>query len=192
MTPSRFVFAFLGVLTLLRLVLIGQFELFPDEAYYFMWSERMDYSFFSKGPGVAAAMWIGTQLFGPTEFGVRFFSPLLGLGTGLLLWFFARRLYGEPVALWTVLLVNLTPIFNVGSVVMTIDPLSIFFWMAALLTLWCALERGVAVPPRRGFNWWWVASGGVGRRLRPLCASLRNAPKAETMAPSAQASAQKR
>jgi hypothetical protein len=155
MNPRRLILFFLGLLTALRLVLIGQFELFPDESYYFMWSERMDWSFFSKGPGVAAAMWLSTHLFGVSEFGIRFFSPLLALGTSLVLWNFARRLYGESVAAWTVLLMNSLPIFHAGALVMTIDPLSIFFWAAALATCWRALEESPA------FSWWWPATGAL-------------------------------
>lgn len=155
MNPRRFVLFFLGVLTALRLVLIGQFGLFPDEAYYFMWSERMDWSFFSKGPGVAATMWLSTHLFGVSEFGIRFFSPLLALGTSLMLWQLARRLYTESVGAWVVVLINVAPIFNAGSLVMTIDPLSIFFWAAALLTCWRALEESPA------FSGWWPATGAL-------------------------------
>ena len=140
-------------LTALRLLLIGQFELFPDEAYYFMWSERMDWSFFSKGPGVAAAIWLGTHLFGVSEFGIRVLSPLLAFGTSSILWLLGRRLYYDSIALWTVLLVNLLPIFTVGSVIMTIDPLSIFFWTAALYTSWRALEESPE------FSRWWPATG---------------------------------
>ena len=153
MNPRRFVFVFLGVLTALRLALIGCFELFPDEAYYFMWSERMDWSFFSKGPGVATTMWLSTHLFGVSEFGIRFFSPLLALGTSVMLWNLARRLYNDSIAAWTVLLVNMLPILNAGALVMTIDPLSIFFWSAALLTCWLALERSPA------FSGWWPTTG---------------------------------
>lgn len=155
MNPRRLVFIFLGLLTALRLVLIGQFELFPDEAYYFMWSERMDWSFFSKGPGVAATMWLSTHLLGVSEFGVRFFSPLLALGTSLVMWSFARRLHGESVAAWLVVLLNVVPIFNAGALVMTIDPLSIFFWAAALAACWRALEESPA------FSWWWPATGAL-------------------------------
>ena len=143
MTPrrSRCFFSSL-VLTVLRLVYAAQLELFPDESYYYMWSERMDiWATSAKGPGVAAAIWLGTHLFGVNEFGVRVLSPLLRLGTSLLAFSFARRLYGESVGIWTVLMINVLPIFNVGSVVMTIDPLSIFFWTAALYTFWLALER---------------------------------------------------
>jgi hypothetical protein len=99
------------------------------------------------------AIGASTALFGPTEFGVRFFSPLLALGTSLVIFFFARRVYHERVAIWTVLLLNTLPIFNVGAVVMTIDPLSIFLWAASVYTFWLALEKSPA------FSWWWPGTG---------------------------------
>lgn len=153
MKPRHYLFLWLAVLTALRLFYIGQLPLFPDEAYYKMWSERPDISYYSKGPGVAAAMWIGTHLFGESEFGVRVLSPLLGLGTCLLLFFLARRLFDEDTAVWTVLTASVIPIFNVGNLVMTIDPLSIFFWTATLATFWCALERSP------GLNLFWPLTG---------------------------------
>jgi hypothetical protein len=155
MTPRTWLFIFLGALTLLRLAYAGQTGLFPDESYYQMWSERMDWCYFSKGPGVAASIWLGTHLAGVNELGVRLLSPLLGLGTSLLLFSFARRLYGESAGIWTAAMINALPIFNVGALVMTIDPLSIFFWTAALYTFWLALARQPA------FSAWWPATGAL-------------------------------
>ncbi len=155
MSARRFLVLFLGALTMLRLFYCAQIELSPDEAYYFQWSEHLAPSYFSKGPGIALAMWLSTHLFGATEFGVRALSPLLSLGTSLLLAGLARRLYSESVAVWTVLLMNCTPIFNAGSLVMTIDPLSIFFWAAALFTFWLALEKSPA------FSAWWPLTGAL-------------------------------
>jgi 4-amino-4-deoxy-L-arabinose transferase-like glycosyltransferase len=146
-------FTALALLTALRLCLLGQMELSPDEAYYHLWSQHPDLAYYSKGPGVALAIGAGTALWGPTEFGIRFFSPLLALGTSLLVYFLARKMYGESVACWTVLTANCLPIFNVGSLVMTIDPLSVFFWTAALCTLWLALAE------QTRFTLWWPATG---------------------------------
>jgi 4-amino-4-deoxy-L-arabinose transferase-like glycosyltransferase len=166
---------FLIVLTVLRLVYIGQVGLVPDEAYYHEWSQRLDWWYFSKGPGVALAMRASTALFGHNEFGVRFFAPLLGLGTTLLIYWLARRLYDERVAFWTAIIVSVTPIFNAGALLMTIDAPSIFFWTAALCTLWLALEKSPA------FSGWWALSGvliGIGwlfkmtNALLLLCVAL--------------------
>jgi 4-amino-4-deoxy-L-arabinose transferase-like glycosyltransferase len=158
---------FLGlvILTCVRLFIIGSIELSPDESYYLLWSEHPDVCYYSKGPGVAAAIWISTHLFGVSEFGVRFFSPLLSLGTSLLLFSFARRLYSESIAIWTVVLMNFLPIFQVGSVLMTIDPLSIFFWTAAMYAFWMALEHTTArdEPDGLGSGWsfWWPVTGAL-------------------------------
>lgn len=159
MKPRTLLFIFLGALTLLRLVYVSQVELVADESYYYLWSQHPDLSYYSKGPGVAVAIRIGTAIFGANEFGVRWLSPFFSLGTCLIMFYFARRLYNESVAIWTVLAMNALPIFNVGSVLMTIDPLSIFFWTAAMAAFWLALERG------SGFNWHWPLTGlliGIG------------------------------
>ena len=40
MSTTRAVWIFLFVLTMLRLALLGATQLSPDEAYYWMWSQR--------------------------------------------------------------------------------------------------------------------------------------------------------
>src|SRR5207245_9406648 len=99
-----------------------------DKAHYWMWSERLAPADFSKGPGIAFAIRASTAVFGANEFGVRFFSPVLAAATSLLLFYFARRLFGATAGLWAVIGLNATPIFNIGAVLMTIDAQSIFFW----------------------------------------------------------------
>ena len=144
------------LLTALRLAYAGRVELSPDEAYYQMWSERLDWAYYSKGPGVAAVIRAGTDLFGVNEFGVRCFSPVLALGTSLLLFSLARRCHGDGAAVWTVILINVTPLFTAGSLLMTIDALSVFCWSAAMLACWRALEEGASAAARLG---WWLLTG---------------------------------
>ncbi len=153
MSTTRAAWLFLIVLTAIRLSMVATKELESDEAHYWMWSDRLAPAYFSKGPGVALTIRAGTALFGANEFGVRFFSPVLAAATCLLLFYFGRRLFGAMAALWLIIALNATPIFNVGSFLMTIDPLSIFFWTAAMFTFWLALERS----PQ--FSWFWPATG---------------------------------
>jgi len=162
MTSKRWIFFLLGLLTLLRLWLTTSIELAPDEAYYYQWSLRPDLCYFSKGPGIAAAIRLGTMLLGASEAGVRFLSPLLSLGTSVLVYLFTRRLFSERAALWALVACNLMPILNVGSVVMTIDPLSIFFWTAGLYSFWVALEHSSIREegePGAGWSMWWPFTG---------------------------------
>ncbi len=63
MSATRAVWIFILVLTAIRLALLGATQLSPDEAYYWMWSQRPALSYFSKGPGVAYAIRASTTIF---------------------------------------------------------------------------------------------------------------------------------
>jgi hypothetical protein len=153
MSTTRAIWLFVAALTAIRLSLLATTDLSFDEAHYWMWSERLAPAYFSKGPGIAFAIRVSTVVFGATEFGVRFFSPLLAAATSLLLFYFARRLFGATAGLWAVIGLNATPIFNIGAIVMTIDALSIFFWLAAMFTFWLAVEKTPS------FSWYWPVTG---------------------------------
>jgi hypothetical protein len=153
MSYTRAVWSFLLCLTAIRFTLLGTTDLSFDEAHYWMWSDRLAPAYFSKGPGVAFAIRASTALFGDSEFGVRFWSPILGGATSLLVYYFTRKLFSEKAGFWAVIALNAIPLFNVGTLIMTIDPLSIFFWTAAMFTFWLALERTPRSP------WLWPATG---------------------------------
>src|SRR5881398_3326075 len=153
MTTTRAVWFFIVALTAIRLSMLATTDLEFDEAHYWMWSERLAPAYFSKGPGIAFAMCASTAVFGANEFGVRFFCPVLAAGTSLLLFYFARRLFSTTAGLWAVVALNVTPIFNIGAFVMTIDALSIFFWLAAMFTFWLAVEKSP------NFSWYWPLTG---------------------------------
>src|ERR1043166_5770622 len=153
MSNTRAVWFFILALTAIRLSLLATTDLEFDEAHYWMWSERLAPAYFSKGPAIAFVMRPSTAVFGATEFGVRFFSPILAAGTSLLLFYFARRLFNATAAMWTVIALNVTPIFNVGGFLMTIDALSVFFWLAAMFTFWLAVEKSP------NFSWYWPFTG---------------------------------
>src|SRR5207253_8211402 len=153
MPTTRAAWLFIVALTAIRLSMLATTDLEFDEAHYWMWSERLDPAYFSKGPVIAVGMRASTAVFGANEFGVRFFSPLLAAGTSVLLFYFARRLFNATAALSAVIALNATPIFNIGAFLMTIDALSVFFWLAAMFTFWLALEK----TPH--LSWYWPLTG---------------------------------
>lgn len=153
MSTTRAVCFFIIALTVIRLSMLSSSDLEFDEAHYWMWSERLAPAYFSKGPAIAFVLRASTAVFGSNEFGVRFFSPLLAAGISLLLFYFARRLFSATAGLWAVVALNVTPIFNIGAFVMTIDALSIFFWLAAMFTFWLAVEKSP------NFSWYWPLTG---------------------------------
>jgi len=153
MSATRAVWYFIVALTAIRLSLLATTDLEFDEAHYWMWSERLAPAYFSKGPAIAFVIRASAAVFGANEFGVRFFSPLLAAGTSMLLFYFTRRLFNATAGLWAVMALNVTPIFNIGAFLMTIDTLSVFFWLAAMFTFWMAVEKSP------DFSWYWPLTG---------------------------------
>lgn len=143
----------LVMLTLYRLWFATQIELVPDEAYYWLWSKHLAASYRDKGPAIAWTIALGTRLFGDTVFGIRFFSVLLAAGTGWQLFSLARRLYDERTAFWCLAVAAVLPLFAVGSILMTIDSLSVFFWAWAINVFWTALASRKL--------WHWFGLGAI-------------------------------
>ena len=74
--------------------------------------------------------------------GVRVFAVLLSAGTALQLFQLARRLYDGHTALWCLGVAMTVPLFAIGAILMTIDPLSVFFWAWGANQSWRAYETG--------------------------------------------------
>src|SRR5664279_3291376 len=149
-SPVRLAIFLLFALTCYRLWFITQIQMVPDEAYYWLWSKHLAASYRDKGPGIAWTIALGTKLFGNTVFGIRFFAVMLSTATGALIFLLARRLYDDRVALWCVMVASVIPMMAVGSILMTIDSLSVFFWALAVLIFWKALQRD------RICDWLWL------------------------------------
>ena len=141
------------VLTLARWLYLasGTIELSEDEAYQWVWSKHLALSYFSKPPLIAYTQFLGTSLWGDTALGVRFFSPLIAATLGfLMLRFFAREVSAR-VGFWFVLIVTATPLLSLGAILMTVDPLSVLFWTAAMLAGWRAIQENSQTS-----SWLWV------------------------------------
>ncbi|PIZ65563.1 MAG: glycosyl transferase, partial [Candidatus Marinimicrobia bacterium CG_4_10_14_0_2_um_filter_48_9] len=67
--------------TLLRIILAMVTPLTPQEAYYWSWSQAMDWSFFDHPPMATYMIWLTTHLFGQTELGIKFAAILFLFGT---------------------------------------------------------------------------------------------------------------
>ncbi len=137
---------FLVALTAVRYIILvsGAVELSGDEAHYWEWSRRLDWCYYSKPPGVACLIRMGTLLFGDTELGVRFMAPVLSLSSSVVMYHLGRRLYDRHVGLVAAVLLQIMPMFSVFGVGITPDSPLILFW---LLSLYC-LHRAWSVGAR--------------------------------------------
>jgi hypothetical protein len=163
LTPlrCRIIFALLlgfGFLSHLQYLHNCPVDLLGDEAQYWDWSRNLDWSYYSKGPLVALIIRASCSIFGDTMQAVRYPALVLGVGTSIFFYLTSLRLFkSDRLALGTVLLTHLVPMFIAGSVLMTIDPPYFFCWAAA--TYFAVL----AIFERK--NWAWIVAGlfiGIG------------------------------
>lgn len=71
---------------IINLITSVSVELYDDEAYYWMYTQFMDWGYFDHPPGVAVMIWLGSFL-GKTELAVRLFNVLFtGISITLIYW----------------------------------------------------------------------------------------------------------
>jgi 4-amino-4-deoxy-L-arabinose transferase-like glycosyltransferase len=110
------------------------YDLSPDEAHYWDWSRHLDWSYYSKGPGVAWLIAASTRLFGHEMWAVRMPAALCGSLTLIGLFELTQRVYRDGRLAFAVVMLALTlPPLAVGSLLMTIDPPYICCWIWALV-----------------------------------------------------------
>lgn len=132
----------IAVLLLFRLGYIGSnvIELSNDEAYQWLWSKHLALSYYSKPPGIALLQFAGTSLWGDTQFGVRFFSPVIAAILSLVVLRFLAREVGARQGFLLLLIITSAPLMSVGTILMTIDPPLVLCWTLALVVGWQALQ----------------------------------------------------
>jgi 4-amino-4-deoxy-L-arabinose transferase-like glycosyltransferase len=108
-------------------------DLFVDEAQYWVWSREPSLGYFSKPPLLAWVIAATNPICGSGEACVRLASPLLHLGTSLLVYAVAERLYGRQTAAWSALAFALGTGVAFSSRIISTDVPLMFFWAAALL-----------------------------------------------------------
>ncbi|MEM7623573.1 MAG: glycosyltransferase family 39 protein, partial [Planctomycetota bacterium] len=142
----------------IKLAVIDTFTLTEDEAHYWLWAKHLDWSYATKGPGIAALIAASTSILGDTQFAVRLPAALAAGITALAVASLARAtipLAGAGLLAATVMLA--LPGAQLTAVLMTIDGPYLACWAVAALAAWHAVARGSGPA--------WVAFGlavGVG------------------------------
>ncbi len=130
---------------LFRVVYLGWFcpySLIEDEAHYWEWSRHLDWSYYSKGPGIAWSIAASTALFGISEWAIRLPVVLASALTMFALAGLAADIFRDlRVAFFTVACAALVPMYQVTSVLATIDMPYAACWSAAAWAGWRAMMR---------------------------------------------------
>jgi 4-amino-4-deoxy-L-arabinose transferase-like glycosyltransferase len=124
-------------------IAVSPYDLVADEAQYWDWSRRLEWSYYSKGPGIAWLIRASTSIFGVSEWSVRLPAALAFAVASAA----AARLAGAwtqderrsgRAALVTVALIALLPGYQLSALLMTIDAPYIACWTVAIWLAWRA------------------------------------------------------
>ena len=140
---------------LARLVAMAQMPLVPEEAYYWMYAQQPNLSYFDHPPMVAWVIALGTALFGHTELGVRFVGHALMLASAVLLYRFGRAWFGRAAGLCAAVLLLLLPMYYATGFIATMDAPLLFFWLLGMVGVTGALKHGRP-------SGWYIAGAALG------------------------------
>jgi 4-amino-4-deoxy-L-arabinose transferase-like glycosyltransferase len=155
MSPALRLAVGLGALTIIRLLLIGQTNLIPDEAYYFFWADKLEACYWDQPAGVAVVGKLALWLFHKSVFGVRLMAVGLSLIASLAAYDLGKTCLGSPIkAAHGALLTQIQPLLGLGAVLMLHDTVMAAACMVALAFAARAVVNDKPV--------WWYAAGIAG------------------------------
>jgi len=139
--------AFLLIVGLLIARVVWQyfspFTLIEDEAHYWEWSRYLDWSYYSKGPGVAWTIWVSTTVLGTSEFAIRVPAAIAAaIGTWSVATMTKEHFEDKRLVFVSALLYACVPGFAVAAMVMTIDSPYVALWALASLFALRAILNG--------------------------------------------------
>ncbi|MBO6512392.1 MAG: glycosyltransferase family 39 protein [Phycisphaerales bacterium] len=126
--------ALILVLFVVRLIwqMISPYTLVEDEAHYWEWSRHLDWSYYSKGPGVAWVIYLSTTLLGNTELAVRLPALIASaLGSYAILQTAQVAYNNHLTSFVSALLWMCVPGLAIAGLVMTIDAPYTACWSGA-------------------------------------------------------------
>lgn len=123
-----------------------------DEAYYWVWSRRLAWSYPDHPPMVAVLVALGTRLAGDGAIGIRWPFLVLSAPLPVLTFGVGRALFDARTGVRAALVVSILPIVATASTLAFPDGPLGTCWLLALWTGWYALRRG---------GWWWLPAGAA-------------------------------
>jgi 4-amino-4-deoxy-L-arabinose transferase-like glycosyltransferase len=131
-------------LTLYRIWIIGHLgiDTYVDEAYYWGWSQALDWGYYSKPPMIAAMIAASEAVFGHTLVALKLPALLSYPLTALVLFALGTRLFSAAVGFWSGVVFLTIPLVSALGLFVSTDAPLMLFWALGLLGLVRALETG--------------------------------------------------
>jgi hypothetical protein len=160
------VYVVLAVLAarVLYLLVACPYTLVEDEAFYWTWTRRPEWSYYSKGPGIAWLLWCFTKALGDTMLAVRLPAAIVSAATAIVLAKFTNEVVvmrGEGSGgaqdlksrdarpgFFAACCFMLAPMFQVPAIVSTIDGPYALCYLGACWAAWRVFRTSAFVPSR--------------------------------------------
>jgi len=142
-----------GILLLIALTLAlrlfvlvaSPLNLHGDEAQYWVWSQNLDWGYFSKPPLIAWVIASSTSIFGNAEWAIRLPSVFLHSVTAWIIFTTARRLFDARIGFWAACTYYFMPAVWLSSMIISTDVPLLLCWALAL-NAWVALREKPSWP----------------------------------------------
>ena len=130
------IFVLLGI-TFLRsgALFLTPLDLGVDEAQYWLWSQNLDFGYFTKPPLIAWIIGTTHWIFGHHSWAVRLPACWIHFATALLLWRGAVMIFGQNAGRLAALIWISLPATGLGSFLISTDTPLLCLWSAGLLAL---------------------------------------------------------
>jgi len=123
-------------------IAIAPLDLVPDESYYWDWSRRLDWGYFSKPPMVAWINALSTGILGAHTFTIRLPAAILSCIALLGVFMLGRAVFDARAGFWAAVLSLANPGSTALGFIMTIDAPLMACWSMALYFLWRNIQVG--------------------------------------------------
>ena len=135
---NRPVAVFFAAMVLLNLVYNSTLPLHFDEAYYWVWSKHLQWSYLDHPPMIAYLIRLAT-IAGDAEWQIRLVPLIASALTGFGIWRLASGLYGPRVGEKALIIFLLSPLAQMGFTLATPDVPLILGWTAAVFFIFRAV-----------------------------------------------------
>ena len=133
---NYFLFVLCFVFLIIKFISIysTNFDLFGDEAQYWLWSKKLDFGYFSKPPLLPGIIALVCSVFGNSFFVIKMISVLIYCVNSYVVFLISNKLYKNfDLAFLTATSFFLMPAVSVSSFLVSTDIMLILFWSLALL-----------------------------------------------------------
>jgi dolichol-phosphate mannosyltransferase len=134
-----FALSVVGYMLVLRWLFADLIDLMPQESYYWLYAEHLDYGYLDHPPMVAWLIWASTRLIGQEELAVRLPALLCWCVTAVFIYRTTQQRSGKTAGLVAVMLVSILPVYAMMGMMTTPDSPLVACWAGCLYFLRRAL-----------------------------------------------------